>query len=191
MNYSSFKREDLLPLEDGILSDGSDSSCIYKSKYDVATYRQKAQHLSYSEKVDLLKNVFVTEKTFAFQKQLDLVNMSGYCCFPGFVVLPVRRHLTASLVFCSVMIFLLKLLGLKIYFHSLSELGKVLFLTLRLIVKAKRRKLILHMNLFKVFIFQHGLNSKLFFLISKAKVMKWTCYMIEDIIMRLKKIVKY
>ena len=112
------------------------------------------------------------KKTFAFQKQLDLLNMSGYCCFPGFVVLPVRRHLTASLVFCFVMIFLLKLLGLKIYFRSLSEIGKVLFLTLRLIVKAKRRKLILHMNLFKVYIFQHGLKSKLFFLISKAKVMK-------------------
>ena len=191
MNYSSFKREDLLPLEDGILSDGSDSSCIYKSKYDVATYRQKAQHLSYSEKVDLLKNVFVTEKTFAFQKQLDLLNMSGYCCFPGFVILPVRMHLTACLVFCLVMISLLKLLGLKIYFHSPSELGQVLFLTLKLIVKAKRRKLILPMNLLKAFIFQHGLNLKLFFLKSKAQAMKLICYVIENINMRLKKIVKY
>ena len=51
------------------------------------------------------------------------------------------------------MIPLLKFLGLKIYFHSPSELGQVLLLTLKLIVKAKRRKLILHMNLFKAFIF--------------------------------------
>ena len=39
--YSSFKTEDpLFLLEDGVLSDGDgpvDSSCIYKSKYDVAT----------------------------------------------------------------------------------------------------------------------------------------------------------
>ena len=33
--------KDSLPLEDGILSDGPDSSWIYKSKYDVATYREK------------------------------------------------------------------------------------------------------------------------------------------------------
>ena len=112
MKYSSFKIEDPLLLEDGILSDGPDSSCIYKRKYDVATYREKAPHLSYGEKVDLIKNVFVPEKTFDFQKQLDLLNMSDYCCFPGFVILPVKMHLTACLVFCLVMISLLKLLGL-------------------------------------------------------------------------------
>ena len=137
MKYSFFKIEDPLLLEDGILSDGPDSPYIYKSKYDVATYREKAPHLSYSEKVDLIKNVFVPEKTFAFQKQLDLLNMSDYCCFPGFVILPVKMHLTACLVFCLVMISLLKLLGLKICFHSSLELGQVLFLTLKLIVKAK------------------------------------------------------
>ena len=87
MKNTSFKIEDPLPLKDEILSGGPDSSCIYKSKYDVATYREKAPHLSYSEKVDLIKNVFVPEKAFAFQKQLDLLNMSGYCCFPGFVIL--------------------------------------------------------------------------------------------------------
>ena len=65
MKYSSFKIEDPLPLEDGILSDGPESSCIYKSKY-VATYREKAPHLSYGEKVDLIKNVFVSEKNFCF-----------------------------------------------------------------------------------------------------------------------------
>ena len=43
-----------------------DSSCIHKSKYDVATYREKAPHLSYGEKVDLIKNVFVPEKNFRF-----------------------------------------------------------------------------------------------------------------------------
>ena len=41
IKYSSFKMKDSLPLEDGILSDGPDSSWIYKSKYDVATYREK------------------------------------------------------------------------------------------------------------------------------------------------------
>ena len=60
VKYSSFKTEDPLPLDDGVLSDGPvDSSCIYKSIHDVATYREKAPHLSYGEKVDLIKNVFV------------------------------------------------------------------------------------------------------------------------------------
>ena len=86
--------------------------------------------------------------------------MSGYCCFPGFVFFPVGMYLTACLVFCLVMIFLLKLPGLKIYFHSPSGLRQVLFLILELIVKAKRRKLILHMNLFKVFIFQQAIFSQ-------------------------------
>ena len=70
VKYSSCKTEDPLPLEDGVLSDGPDgpvdSSCIHKSKYDVATYREKAPHLSYGEKVDLIKNVFVPEKNFRF-----------------------------------------------------------------------------------------------------------------------------
>ena len=66
MNYSFLKIEDPLPLKDGILPDGPDSSCIYKSKYDVATYREKAPHFSYGEKVDLMKNVFVPEKNFCF-----------------------------------------------------------------------------------------------------------------------------
>ena len=117
--------------------------------------------------------------------------MSGYCCFPGFAILPVSMHLTASLVFCLVMIFLLKRLGLKIYFSSPSWVGQVSFFTLELIVKAKRRKFIFHMNLFKFFIFQHGLNLMLFFLKSKAQVMKLICYVIENINMRLKKTVKY
>ena len=38
------------------------------------------------------------KKTFAFQKQQDLLNVSDYCCFPGFVILPVRMHLTACIV---------------------------------------------------------------------------------------------
>ena len=47
VKYSSFKTEDPLPLEDGALSIRPvHSSCIYKSKYDVATYREKAPHLS-------------------------------------------------------------------------------------------------------------------------------------------------
>ena len=126
------------------------------------------------------------EKTFIFQKQQDLLN---YCCFPGFVILPVKIHLSSCLVL--VMIFLLKLLRLKIYFHNPSELGQVLFLTLEFIVKTKTRKFILDMNLLKAFIFQHDLKLKLFFLKSKAQAMKLICYVIENINMRLKKIVKY
>ena len=67
MKYYFFKTEDPLPCEDGILSDGPvDSSCIYKSKYDFVTYREKGPHLSYGEKVDLIKNVFVPEKIICF-----------------------------------------------------------------------------------------------------------------------------
>ena len=131
------------------------------------------------------------KKTFAFQEQQDLLNMSGYCCFPGFVILPVRMHLTACLVFCLVMIFLLKLLGLKIYFHSPSGLGQALFLTLELIVKAKRRKIDPSDKSFQSLYFQHGLNLKLCSLKSKFQVMKLICYVIEKINMRLKKTVKY
>ena len=58
MKNTSFKIEDPLPLKDEILSGGPDSSCIYKSKYDVATYRKNALHLRYVENVDLIKNVF-------------------------------------------------------------------------------------------------------------------------------------
>ena len=67
----------------------------------------------------------------------------------------------------------------------------MLLLTFELIVKAKRRKLILHMNMFKAFIFKYELNLKLFFLKSKAQVMKLIYFVIENINMRLKKTVKY
>ena len=90
--------------------------------------------------------------------------MSGYCCFPDFFILLVRMHLSGRLVFCLVMIFLLKLLGLKVNFYGPSGLNQMLFLTFELIVKARRRQLILHEKLFKAFIFQHGLNLKLYFL---------------------------
>ena len=62
MKHASFKIEDALPLDDGIFSDEPDSSSIYKNKYDVNTFREKAPHLSYGEKVDLIKSVFVPEK---------------------------------------------------------------------------------------------------------------------------------
>ena len=64
IKYSPFEIEDPLPLKDRILSDGPDSSCIYKSKYDVATYREKAPHLSYSENVDLIKMCLCQKKLF-------------------------------------------------------------------------------------------------------------------------------
>ena len=41
-----------------------DKSCICKSKYDLATCKEKAPHLS--EQVDLIKNVLVPEKNFSF-----------------------------------------------------------------------------------------------------------------------------
>ena len=82
MKYSSFKIEDPPPLEDGILSDGPESSCIYKSKYDVATYREKAPHLSYSEKVDLIKNVFVPEKNFCFPETTRSFKYEWLLLFP-------------------------------------------------------------------------------------------------------------
>ena len=66
--------------------------------------------------------------------------MSGYCCLSGFGIIQVRMHLTGCLKFCLVMVFLLKFLGLKIYFHSSSGLGQLLFLTLELIVKTKKTK---------------------------------------------------
>ena len=67
VKYSSLKTEDPLPLEDGALSDGPvDGSYIYKSKYDVARYREKVPHLSSGEKIDLIKNVFVPENNFRF-----------------------------------------------------------------------------------------------------------------------------
>ena len=51
MKFSSPKIEDPLPLEDAALSGGPvDSSCIYKSKYDFAKYREKAPHLSLLKK---------------------------------------------------------------------------------------------------------------------------------------------
>ena len=131
------------------------------------------------------------KKIFTFQKQPDLLNISGYCCFPGFVILLVWMHLIACIVFCLVMIFLLRLLRLKIYFHSPSGIDQVLFLTLNLNVKAKRRKLILYMNLFKAFSFQHGLTLALFFRKLKAQFRKLICYVTENINMKLKKIVKY
>ena len=45
VKYYSLKTEDPLPLKDVALSDGPvDGSYIYKSKYDVARYREKAPH---------------------------------------------------------------------------------------------------------------------------------------------------
>ena len=71
--FSSFKTEDPLPLEDGVLSDEPvDSSCIYKSNYDVATYREMAPHLSYGEKVDLIKNGFFYEKNLSLSRNNKL-----------------------------------------------------------------------------------------------------------------------
>ena len=57
--------------EDGALSNGPvHGSYIYKSKYDVATYTEKTPHISYGEKVDLIKNVFVPGRNFCFPEMI-------------------------------------------------------------------------------------------------------------------------
>ena len=67
MINSSFKTEDPLPFEDGILSDGPvDRSYIYKSKYDVAKDREKAPHFSYGEILDLIKNSLLSRNNKVF-----------------------------------------------------------------------------------------------------------------------------
>ena len=165
MKYFFLKFEDPIPSKDGTFSDGpADSSS------NIATYREKAPHLSFGKKVHLIKNVFVSEKKISFPETTRQFKYEWLLLFPSFVILPVRMHLTASVLFGRD--FPTKTSWLKVYFHSPSALGQVLFLTLQLIVKERRRKLILHMNLFKVFIFQHGLNLKVFFPISEAQVMK-------------------
>ena len=39
---------------------------IYKSKYDIASFKEKALHLCDGENLDLTKNVFVPEKILLF-----------------------------------------------------------------------------------------------------------------------------
>ena len=46
------------------------SSCIYKSKDDISSIKEKAPHLCHDEKVDLIKNLFVPEKIFCFPETL-------------------------------------------------------------------------------------------------------------------------
>ena len=129
------------------------------------------------------------EKSFRFPETIRSFKYEQLLLFPG---LCYSHSKDASYCLSRIlfgMIFVLKRLGLRIYFHIPSLLDQVLCLTLELIMKAKRRKLILHMNLFKAFIFQHGLNLKLFF--SQIKVMKSICYVTGNINIRVKKIVKY
>ena len=73
------------------------------------------------------------KKTFVFQKQY-LLNMSGYCCFPGFVILPVRMHPT-----CLSFVLFGHDFPTKASQVSPSGLSQVLFLTLECIVKAKKK----------------------------------------------------
>ena len=88
MKYSSFKIEYTIPLEDGILFDGPDSSYIYKSKHDVTTYWGKVPHLSYGEKVDLIKNVFVPEKNFCFPEITRSFKYQWLLLFPWLCYYP-------------------------------------------------------------------------------------------------------
>ena len=94
------------------------------TKVNVMLLHIGKRHLSYGEKVDLI-NIFEAEKNFRFlKKKKNLLNMNVYCSFPSFVILPVRIHLTACLVFYLLITFLLKLLELNIYFTALQGLGK-------------------------------------------------------------------
>ena len=89
------------------------SSCVYKSKYNIATYREKAPHLSYGGEVDLIKNTFMSEKKFRYLETIRSFEYKWLLFFPAFVILPVRVHLTACLVLCLVKIFLLIYLKLN------------------------------------------------------------------------------
>ena len=110
-------------MEDGILSDAPvDNPGIYKSKYDVATYRKKVPHLSYGEKVDLVKNVFVPEKNFHFSETTRSFKYEWLLLFPWLCYFTSED---ASYCLYCVLFghdFLLKLLGLKIFFYSSSGL---------------------------------------------------------------------
>ena len=82
MKYSSLEIEDPLPLEDGIFSKGPEISGIYKSRYDVATYKENAPHLSCGKKLDLIKNVFVPEKNFCFPQTTSSFKYEWLLLFP-------------------------------------------------------------------------------------------------------------
>ena len=113
MKYSSFKTEDPLPLEEGVLSRGPvDSPCIFESKFDVTTYREKTPRLGYGEKVDLVKNVFVLEKNFCFLEATRYFKYEWILLFPWlYYSLSEDASYYLSIFFCLVMIFLLKFLG--------------------------------------------------------------------------------
>ena len=127
MDYPSLKIEDPLPLENRILSDGPDSLCIYRSKYDVATYREKSPHLSYDEKIDLIKNMFVPEKNISFPETIRSFKYESLLLFPWLCYSPSEGASYCLSCFSLVMIFLLKLLRLKI-FTALQGLAKCSFL---------------------------------------------------------------
>ena len=109
-------------MEDGFLSDRPvHSSCIYKSKYDVTTYNEKASHLNHGEKVDLIENVFVPEKNFRFPETTRSFEYGWPLLFPLLCYSPGEdTSYYLSCVFLA-MIFPLNLIGLKIYFHSSSS----------------------------------------------------------------------
>ena len=121
-------------------------------------------HLSYSKKVDLIKNVFVSEKNFCFPQTTRSFK------YEWLLLLPWHCSSSRENAYYSLSCFLLghdfPTKVSQVYFYNPSGIGQILFLTLELILKAKRRKLILHMNLFKAFIFHHVLNLKLFFFLN-------------------------
>ena len=104
-------------MEDGVLSNGKvRSSLTYKSKYHVATYRRKAPHLRYEEKVDLRKKFFVLEKSFRFPETIRSFKYERLLLFS---LLCYSHNEDVSYLWSCVflvMSLLLKFLGLRIYF---------------------------------------------------------------------------
>ena len=149
-------KQDHFPLKDWVLSAGPEhSSCIYKCKSDVATYREKAPHVSYGEKMWLYlkKNVCFPEATRSFKKEW-LLFFPWLCYFSN-----------EDAPYCLPCVlfghnFPTKTSRVKVYFHS--PLGIVSYFTNHCESKIEKIKFILHMNMFKYFIFQHGLNLNIF-----------------------------
>ena len=135
-------------MERGVLSNGQvHSSCIYNSKYDVATYGEKASHLSYGEKVDSIikKNFHFPEKLRSFKCEWLLLfpwlcysssENAFYClsCVLFGQDFPTKASWVKNLFSQPFMVWS----SAVSYFWSHCE---------------RKKKLISHMNLFKAFIF--------------------------------------
>ena len=62
--------------------ESADSPCIFKSKYGVSSYSEKASHPSYGENVDFKKNEFVPDKNFYFPETTRSFKYEWLLLFP-------------------------------------------------------------------------------------------------------------